>query len=245
MKVYIDVVFLLNIILDFVILMSISVLLKRNVTVKRLILGSIVGGITIFILFVNISSLELFILKILIGIVMVIITFGFRDIRYTLNNVFYLYTVSFILGGGITLIKNIKYYNYVVLTISFLIIIFLYLKQMKEYKNNYTNYIKVDLYIKNKLYKLNGYLDTGNKLYDQYKHRPIILINKRINYKMEDIIYVPYETLNSQNMVKCLKTDKIIINKQIYTNYLVGLSNNKFKIDGINCILHSKMKGYI
>ena len=28
-----------------------------------------------------------------------------------------------------------------------------------------------------------------------------------------------------------------------FSNYLIGLSDDKFQIEGINCILHNKMKG--
>ena len=245
MTVYIDLVILLNIVLDSILLMSVSVLLGRNVTIKKIIFGSLVGSVSTLILFISITSLELLILKFILGIVMCIVTFGYVNIKYTLNNVFYLYIVSFIIGGGLTLIKDYGYYNYFILIIGFIIISVLFIKQMKKYQDNYSNYYKVDVYIKGNRYKLNGYLDTGNKLYDQYKNRPIILISKKINYNLEDIIYVSYVSLNNESLVKCLKSDKIIVNNKVFNNYLIGLSDKQFHIDGVNCILHSKMKGIL
>jgi len=245
MKIYIDLIFLLNIVLDSILLMTLSIILERNVKLKRIIFGSLIGGLSTLVLFININSLELLILKLIIGILMCIITFGFVNLKYTLNNVFYLYIISFIIGGGLTLVKDYGYYNYLILIIGFIIICYLYIKQQKNYQNNYSNYFKVDIYIKGINYKLNGYLDTGNKLYDQYKKRPVILISKKIKYDINDIIYVPYVSLNNESIVKCLKVDKIIINNKVFNNYLIGLSDKKFHIDGINCILHSKMKGYL
>lgn len=245
MTVYIDLVMLLNIVLDSILLMGVSVLLGRNVTIKRIIFGSLIGSISTLILFIPITSLELLILKFVLGIIMCIVTFGFINIKYTLNNVFYLYIISFIIGGGLTLIKDYGYYNYFILIIGFIIISILFIKQMKKYQDNYSNYYKVDVYIKGNHYKLNGYLDTGNKLYDQYKNRPVILVSKKINYNIEDIIYVPYVSLNNESLVKCIKSDKIIVNNKVFNNYLIGLSDKKFHIDGVNCILHSKMKGIL
>lgn len=245
MTVYIDLVMLLNIVLDSILLMSVSVLLGRNVRIKRIVLGSLIGSVSTLILFISITSLELLILKFILGIIMCIVTFGYVNIKYTLNNVFYLYIISFIIGGGLTLIKDYGYYNYFILIMGFIIISILFIKQMKKYQDNYSNYYKVDIYIKGNLYKLNGYLDTGNKLYDQYKNRPIILISKKINYNLEDIIYVPYVSLNNESLVKCLKSDKVIVNNKVFNNYLIGLSDKKFHIDGVNCILHSKMKGIL
>ena len=63
MTIYIDMVFLLNILLDFILLMSVSVILTRNASIKRIILGSMIGGVSTTLLFITISNLLLFILK--------------------------------------------------------------------------------------------------------------------------------------------------------------------------------------
>jgi hypothetical protein len=224
--------------------MSVNVTLTRNASIKRLLFGSVIGGVSTFCLFFNFNSIMLFFIKIILGILMVIVTFNYHNIKYTFNNLFYLYTISFSVGGVLYLLRDKGYYNYFILIIGFIVICFLYIKQFKVFKNNYINYYKVSIYYNNKCLKLIGYLDTGNKLYDNYHHRPIILIDKKIK-NIENIIYVPYESLNNISVLKCFKVDKIIINNHVFKNYLIGLSSNKFKIDGINCILHSKMKGMI
>ena len=243
MKIYIDLLILLNIGLDFILLLSISVILKRNVKLKKILLGSLFGGLTIIILFFKMSSLTSTLFKIILGFFMIIITFGYKNLKYTLNNFYYLIVNSIILGGGLYLIKDYGYYNYFILIIAFIIIMVVYLSQIKKYKENYSNYAKVDIYLENNIYKFNGYLDTGNKLYDQYHHRPVILINKKVPYNIENLIYVPCSTINKLSLIKCIKPDKIIINQKEYHNFLIGFSPVEFKIDGINCILHSSLKG--
>lgn len=245
MIIYIDLIFLLNIFLDFILLMSVSVILTRNTKLKRIILGSITGGLSIILLFINISNIINLVFKIILGLLMVLVTFGYKDIKYTFNNLFYLYTLSFSVGGVMYLLMDNGYYNYVILIIGFIIVLFLYIKQIKNYQDNYVNYYKTKIIIKDKEYLLTGYLDTGNKLYDTYKHRPVVIVNKRIKYNIEDIIYVPYSSVNNNGLLKCIKADKIIINNYVFKNYLVALSDKKINIDGINCILHSKMKGLI
>ena len=245
MIIYIDLIFLLNIFLDFILLMSVSVILTRNTKVKRIILGSIVGGLSIILLFINVTNIVNLIFKIILGLLMVLVTFGYKDIKYTFNNLFYLYTLSFSVGGVMYLLMDNGYYNYIILIIGFIIVLFLYIKQIKTYQDNYVNYYKTKIIIKDKEYLLTGYLDTGNKLYDTYKHRPVVIVNKKIKYNIEDIIYVPFSSVNNDGMLKCIKVDKIIINNHVFKNYLVALSDKKINIDGINCILHSKMKGLI
>lgn len=243
MIIYVDLVFLLNIFLDCILLMGVSVILTRNVKMKRILLGSLIGGISGVTLFMSVNSLVLFLLKIILGILMIIVTFGYHNLRYTLNNLFYLLTLSFSVGGVMYLLMEKGIYNYFLLIIGFVFVTYMYIKQGKSLNNTYSNYYKVVIYYKNRVLELTGFLDTGNKLYDNYKHRPIILIDKDISYDDEDIVYVPYLSLNNQGIIKCFKIDRININGHLFYNYLVGISNQKFQIDGINCILHSKMKG--
>jgi len=257
MKLYLDLIFFINIWFDFLLLLSVSILLKRNTKFKRIIFGSLFGGLTILILFIDLNSIELFIYKIIISILMIIITFSYKNIKYTLINLGYFYLTSIILGGGMYLLNDTFSYkskgmllysngfevNYIVLVLLSPLIIIFYIKNSLNLKNNYSNYHSVDILYKNKLYHLNGYLDTGNNLYDIYKGRGVILIKCNISYKEENIIYVPYVSLNHEGVVKCLKPDRLYVDKVLFDNYLIGISDDDFKIDGIDCILHSKMKG--
>ena len=212
---------------------------------KKIIMGSIIGGVSTLTIFISLSSMLSLLFKIALGILMVVITFGFQTIKYTMNNLFYLLTISFTLGGVLYLLMDNYYYNYFILIIVFITVTFIYIKQLKGFQDSYANYYIVEIFIKNTKLKVTGYLDTGNKLYDSYKHRPIILIDKKIKYNLEDIIYVPYSSLNNEGILKCLKADYVVINNHVFHDYLIGLSNHKFKIDGINCLLHSKMKGVL
>lgn len=86
MKIYIDLVLFLNFAFDFILLITTSILLKRNTKLIRIFLGSLIGSITIIILFIPFTTISLFIMKIILSILIIIITFGFKDIKYTLNN---------------------------------------------------------------------------------------------------------------------------------------------------------------
>ena len=260
MKIYIDMVLLLNFGFDLLLLFSVGIILRRQTSLKRLGIGAFIGSVTIFSMFIRMSSFLLFLLKIVISLVMVIFTFGYRDIRYTLKNLFYLYTSSIILGGFLYLLnlqfsyKNaglVFYFdglsiNFIVMIIMSPIIIFAYIKQGLELKNNYSNYYSIDIYLKSgKVIEATAFLDTGNKLIDPYKRRPIILLNKELlspSYLDDNILLVPYDSLNSHGLLKCVIPDKIFIQGVGFrTNFLVGISNEAIKMDGIDCILHGKL----
>ena len=260
MKIYVDMVLLLNFGFDLLLLFSVGILLRRQTNLKRIIMGSLLGSITVLAMFIEMNSLVLFLLKIIVSIGMVLITFGFKDYRYVMKNLFYLYTSSIIIGGFLYFIninfsyknKGLVFYynglsvNFVVMIILSPIIIWFYVRQGLELKNNYANYYNVDIYLKGgEIIETTAFLDTGNKLVDPYKRRPIILLNKELlefKYSDNNILLVPYDSLNNHGLLKCVIPDKIFIQGIGFKkDFLVGISNEKIKMDGIGCIINSKL----
>ena len=174
------------------------------------------------------------------SILIIIITFGINNI---IKNITYFYLLSIILGGTLYLFDlNIYKLNYQILLLISPILIYLYIKENIKYKNIYLNNYIVEIYINNKLYKLEGMIDTGNELKDPYKKRSIILVNINLDYRKFKYLFVPFNALNTQGIIPCIKPDKIIINNKIFTNYLIGLSKDKFHLNGVECILPNTIK---
>lgn len=247
MRIYIDLFFLFNTIMDIIIITSVSILLKRNTTYKRILISSLLGGISSLMLFTSINRL---LLELITIILMVTIAFKYKNIRYFLTNILYTYILSILLGGLIYLFNskvtlNI-YLNYLVIIILSIEVMTLYIKENKKIKNTYNNYYKVDIYFKDKeKISLIGFLDTGNNLYDPYKKRPIILVDKK--YQKEDkFILVPYHTINGEGLLKCIKPEKVYIEKIGYkNNLLVAFSSSPSTINGVEVLLHKDlMKGW-
>ena len=260
MTVYLDLVIILNFGFDLLLLFAVSIILRRNPSFKRLLLGSLIGSFTIISMFIELNSLTLFLVKVLISIIMVLVTYGFRDIKYTLNNLFYLYTSSILLGGFLYFLnlefsyKNeglLFYYNGLSINVIILIflspiIIYAYIKQAKNLKNNYSNYYNIDIYLNNhEIINATAFLDTGNHLEDPYQKRPIILLNNnklKLNYNIHKLLLVPYDSINTHGLLKCIIPEKIFIEGIGFRdNFLVGIANEEIKIDGVDCILSPKL----
>lgn len=195
------------------------------------------------------TSINRLLLELITIILMITIVFKYKNIRYFLTNILYTYILSILLGGLIYLFNskvtlNI-YLNYLVIIILSIEVMTLYIKENKKIKNTYNNYYKVDIYFKDKeKISLIGFLDTGNNLYDPYKKRPIILVDKK--YQKEDkFILVPYHTINGEGLLKCIKPEKVYIEKIGYkTNLLVAFSSSPSTINGVEVLLHKDlMKG--
>lgn len=254
MTIYLDLVFLLNLFFDFLLLLTVNNTLKRNASLKRLFLGSILGSITIFTLFFPFNTFFLFLFKILLSFLMCIVSYGLKDKKYTIQNMSYFYMTSTVLGGflyflnltfsesqeGLVFTYQTISIPYIFLVIASPIMLYVYFQQRKSVKD-YNHYYKVTITFLNGEEKtFSSYLDTGNKLVDPITKKKVILVNgKKIEDIKKKIYYVPYHSLNHHGIIECFKVDSIRINGKSSKNYLVGISNGDLLRDGVDCVLNS------
>lgn len=258
MTIYVDAILLLNLLIDLMLLITVKATLKRNVKFYRLMIASFLGSLSVLLLFIKLNSFTLFLIKFFIALIMSLTAFKFISLKYTINNLFYLYMTSTILGGFLYMLNiefsykqhGLAFYNsglsinFIFLLLISPLFIYLYIKSNKEIKNNYSLYYKVKVIFTNNSLDFIGYLDTGNKLKDPITNKNIILIEEKT---IKGIIhnrspmYVPVKTVNKNSLIKCYKPDSLIINNQTFNNYLIGTINDKINIDGVNCLLNYKM----
>jgi len=128
--------------------------------------------------------------------------------------------------------------NLIILLIISPIIIYIYIKENKYHKVTNNLHLVTIKYL-NKTYTYSAYLDTGNNLYDPYFHKPVCILYDK-NIDIEDIIYIPYNTLSETGILKGIKVSEMIVdNKDIYKNVLIGISDKNFNLFSCDMILHS------
>ena len=259
MKIYLDLVFILNFSYDLLLLMTVDITLKRYMKFKRLLLGALLGALSLGILFISIPNILLFITKVIVSILMLLIAFGYKNIKYMVDNFIYLYMCSIILGGFLYFLslefsyKNeglIFYFdgfsiNYIVLLIIAPIILYLYIKEQKKIKSIYNYNFKVNICFKNgKVLECSGFLDTGNKLKDPITKKYVILLSRKkvepfINIRSP--IYVPYKVVGFSGLVECFSIRYIKINNCVLKNYLIGIIPEDIHKLNMDCILNYKI----
>lgn len=239
MKMYLEFIFIINFLLDFMILYGTKRILKLNKPNYRLLIGSIFGSFTTFLVFYDLNNIFLILIKSVLSLIIVFISFGLKTI---FTNLLYFYLISIILGGTLYLfdLNNNYYFNFLLLILASPFIIFIIVKEFLAYKENYSNKYAVEIYIKKKKYSLEGFIDTGNRLVSPLKKEPVILVNLNLNPR--NVIYVPYKALNTSGIIPCIRPDRVTINNKEFNNCLIGLSKDKFSISGVNCILPNKFK---
>lgn len=98
MVIYVDIIFLENLVLDFIILLATGIICNCKIKLWRLILASSIGSLCTIISFI--IGVSEFVLKIFMSFIIILISFGFKSKKRFLKNlgVFYLTSISF--GGS-------------------------------------------------------------------------------------------------------------------------------------------------
>lgn len=227
--------------------------MKERIKFKRLFLGSLVGSISVFLLFLSINNFCLFIIKVIISFFMVFSSFGMKRI---LKNIGCFYIVSIFLGGflylvfdgvnysnkGILFINNGWKINFIVMIIISPIVIWLFVKERIIYRNIYDNIFSVIIKVDKKIFNLKGMIDTGNQLIDPCTRKSILLLDNNIHINLKKYFYVPYTALNTSGVIKCIRPDEVVVNDKKFDNCLVGISNDKLNLSSVDCILPNIFK---
>lgn len=254
MKIYLDLILILNFFLDFILLISTGIILKRKINIKLITISSFIGSLSILILFFNINSLELFVIKLILSIIMIFVSYPRKSIKYIFYNLIIFYIVSIFLGGvlymlnlqfsykhtGLIFFNNGLSINMIILIILSPIILYFYIKEQRMMKNKYNNYYSTNIYINNHEIKCTGYIDSGNTL--TYKSKPVILVDKRkVIFLNEGYRIIPYKVVNKIMMLKIYECDRVVINNHVFKNIYLGISEDDFNIDGVDVLLNNKL----
>ena len=238
MTIYVDGLILLNFFFDFILLMTTSIILKRNVSIFRIILGAFIGSLSILVLFFKIGSFELFLIKFYLGFLMCIVSFGYKNIKYFLINFFSFYFVSILLGGFLYYLNlefsykhsGLIFYhkgvsiNFLFLCIISPIILYIYIRQIRMYKYKINNYYKVNIYIGKEVIHLNGYMDSGNSL--MFKGKFVIISNIKNRFKSKKYL-VFYNSASGSAILEVIRVRKVeVIGIGEFDNIYLGFNDN-------------------
>ena len=210
MTIYIDVVLIENLCMNYIILFATGYILKIKRNPIRLFLSSLIGGIYSILAYMQIVNLySNTIMKILLSILMVHIAYNPKNIKTLGKQIVIFYLTSFVFGGCAfamlyivkpqeILIKNGMYVGTYPLKIAILgglvgfTITVIAFKIVKYKLRKKDMYCEITIYIEEKCIKTKAMLDTGNMLKDPITRMPVIVVQKDILYDV-----IPYNILNN------------------------------------------------
>ena len=234
MTVYLDVVFLENVIINYIILYATGIISKAKIKQRRILLGATIGAIYSIIYYIfRLKMYSSFILKIILSIAIIYVSFNSKNLKDLAKKVLLFYLVSFVFGGAaiaiiymvnsqdITIQNGVLVGNYTVKTILigiiiayFTIIIAFNIIRTKISKKDLICNISISL--NNKNINTKAMIDTGNLLKEPITNTPVIVMEHTLFY---DII--PKEILN--NMENILGGDLSAIPKDLQDEYISKL----------------------
>ena len=209
MTIYIDVVLIENLLMNYIILFATAIILKLQVKQIRLITGSLVGAIYTIISYV--SGLKIysnFFLKLILSIIIIYISFNPKSLKKLLKFTLIFYLTSFVFGGAAfaliyvvkpqELLKNngliLNSKSLRVIFISAIIAFIVIIIGFKIVKNKISAkdmYCDIEIKINNKKIQTKAMIDTGNFLKEPITNTPVIVVEHTLLYEC-----IPKEILN-------------------------------------------------
>lgn len=239
MKVYLDLIIILNFFYDTLIVLAVSILLKNRVSLKRVFLSSLIGELSLITLFIRLDNIFLLLLKLILSLIMVFISFGKNNY---FNNLFYFYIITIILGGSSYLINGSNMYtNLVLMIILSPIIITLYIINARRIKKELTIVHDVIIVDSDNTIKLRGIMDTGNNVVCPITRLPVVFVSDKLKLDSDKLFVVPYRTIDNEGVLNCKMPDEFIMDGKI-VKCLVATSSS---INTSEILLNNEMREII
>lgn len=211
MTIYLDIIFVENVLMNYIILFATLVVIKvKNKRQQiKLFLSSIIGSTYALIVYLEILPIySNLVAKIILSVVMIYVAFRPLNMKQLLKQLLIFYFVSFVFGGCtfalIYFIKpeNVKIHNGVFVgtypikvallagVVAFIITEIAF-KINRNKLNRHNTFFCIKIYDGEKMLKVNALLDSGNMLKEPISGMPVIIIEKETLSKL-----IPEEILN-------------------------------------------------
>ncbi|PAE26931.1 sigma-E processing peptidase SpoIIGA [Bacillus sp. 7894-2] len=201
MTVYLDVIWALNFMFDSLLLYLTAIILKRETGLWKIFAGGFIGSIIILLAFTPFQEYSGHpFTKLLFSIVMVLVVFGFKRLRYFVKALMTFYFATFLVGGSLIGIHyfinfDFKLSSSVMMAsikgfgdpISWLFVVIGFplawhfskrnVEGIEMTKIQYDSLILVRVVINETEYCFKGLIDSGNQLYDPISKMPVMFIS--------------------------------------------------------------------
>ncbi len=223
MTVYIDIILLENLCMNYIILFATAYIMKIKISHIRIIASSSIGAVYSIMLYMQILPIYSSIfMKIILSVAMVYISYAPKTVKIAIKQLIIFYLISFAFGGCAfallyfvkpqdIFIKNGVYIGTYPLKIALLggivgfIITYIAFKIIKNKATKEEMIYKLKIKINDKTVEVNALLDTGNKLKDPITLVPVIVIEKQKLYN-----FLPEEILENIDKIIGGDSNKLI-----------------------------------
>lgn len=258
--IYVDVLVVLNTLVNYFILLGVRKMTRSYTKRWRLVLGALFGGVSSVLIFIENLGIIMTLLKIVLAVMMIVITFGIKPYKRFFKRVILLFAITFIFGGIALAVymffdKDILIYSngiiYFDIDMTFLtlisvisyIVITLVTKITEKKASKSREYI-VTLKNNDTTITCSGFMDTGNSLREPFSGYPVIMVDKDIFNKMftdEKVRYIPVSTVSGESLIKAFRPEKFTIDN--FSTNKIYIGESLTPLDDYKIILNINLEG--
>ena len=267
MTIYLDIVFVENMLMNYIIIFACGIVVRQEVKKVRVLIGSLIGAVYTIVMYLNIIPLySNFFMKMALSIVIVYVAFGPSSFRKLIKNLVIFYLVSFVFGGCVfalmyfiepqlVQIKNGVFVGAYPLKVALIggviafVVVQVSFKIVKTKLSKRDMIYEIEVMINGKAGKVKGLLDTGNLLKEPITGIPVVVVEHTSLFSI-----LPDEILNNVEKIIGGDTNELTKNDE-FLNIVsrfrmipfssLGKQNGLLlgiRVDGINIEIDEKIE---
>lgn len=244
LTVYVDVLIILNTLVNYFMLLSIRKITRAHTSRWRIVWGSLAGGASSMLIFLEDLGVVMSLLKLLTAILMIVITFGIKPLKSLLKKLFWLFAISFVFGGLMFAVyiffdTDILIYTngiiYFDIDVTFLVVcsVFSYIvitviTKFTDKKAPKSQEYYITIQQNGKSMTCKALMDTGNNLREPFSAFPVIMAEKKLfnqfSIPHEKLRLIPITTVNGESLIKAFRPDSLQIGEYVTDKVYIGES---------------------
>lgn len=259
MTIYIDVVLIENLIMNYIILLATGLILKLKIKNIRLIIGSLLGAIYTIVSYTGFLELySNFILKIVLSVIIIYIAYNPQSVKKLCKELLFFYLTSFVFGGAAfaliyiikpqdILMKNglfLGTYPLKTVILAAIVAFIIIIAAFAIVKNKISKkdiFVKIEVSINGRIIETKALIDTGNMLKEPITNTPVVVIEHTLLYDslpkeilnhLEDIIGGDFKKIPEEVRNKYVSKLKLIPFSSLgkQNGMLIGIKPDYLKI---------------
>ena len=211
-ELYVDVFFLVNFMMDYILLLIVRRMLQCTATHGRICIGAAISSLltcVVMILPIPYTVVKLILFHVFVNTCMIRVGLKIKSIRSFLKAIIMLYIGSVLLGGIMEVFRQYVRVGSFFLVVAiigyyFVLGIWKFVSYMQRWNQCHC---EVELYLGTKKYQIKGLIDTGNGLRDPISGKPVHILDRAIAKRffgeeyLKDVRYVPYQSIGKKTGV--------------------------------------------
>lgn len=254
--IYVDVLVVINMFEDFLLLLCVKYILRLKAKYLRITAASVIGGLSsVSILLPNVNFLYSIVIRLLLGVALAFIAFGYKSRKQFIKTSLTLIMLSFLFSGamiffylavkpdGMYIVNDVVYFDIspvllIILTVVVYFILFIYRKIFQNHaRSGLVHNIKI-LY-KNNQAEFKCKTDSGCNVKEPFSGSSVIITERNqlgdINISEQNLRVIPFESLGGSGIITAFKADEVYIDgKKVNEEIYIGICDN---------VINSEIKG--